>query len=179
MNLPTMLKNSSLLLVFILSVIPVASAQTIRLSEPVSSTDSFETFGQAHDASLPTLTMKQLASQSEEHLGEAFQTKTRIAKVCQKKGCFFIAQDKEHILRVSFRDYGFFIPTDSSGKVVTLSGELLKKTLSPEQAEHFKKDLKADTSSSNTSSKDFDARASLKAGVVYEIIADSITIPVS
>jgi hypothetical protein len=97
-------------------------------------------------------------------LAKSFQLEARIAKVCQKKGCFFIAQQGQHILRVSFRDYSFFIPTDSSGKTVTLAGELVEKKLSLEQVAHFKADLES-------------ASDVLKPGLVYEIVADSVKIP--
>ncbi|WP_293747241.1 DUF4920 domain-containing protein [uncultured Paraglaciecola sp.] len=139
-------------------------AETIRLSEPVEQNTNSETFGVILDESLPNLSMENLVVDSSTHLTKPFQVEARIAKVCQKKGCFFIAQQDQHILRVSFRDYGFFIPTDSSGKTVTLAGELVQKDLSPEQAAHFKADLKSDTEI-------------LKPGVVYEIVADSVRIP--
>ncbi|WP_299074026.1 DUF4920 domain-containing protein [uncultured Paraglaciecola sp.] len=139
-------------------------ADTIRLSTPVAQDAQSETFGVKLNSSLPKLSMANLATESATHLAKPFQVEARIAKVCQKKGCFFIAQQDEHILRVSFRDYGFFIPTDSSGKTVTLAGELIKKNLSLEQATHFKADLKSETNL-------------LKAGVVYEIVADSVKIP--
>ena len=141
-------------------------AETLRLSEPVSQDAQSETFGVQLDKSLPKLSMQSLVMDSSSHLAKPFQVETRIAKVCQKKGCFFIAQQDQHILRVSFRDYGFFIPTDSSGKTVTLAGELVKKEISPEQAAHFKADLKSDTDL-------------VKPGVVYEIVADSVRIPKS
>ena len=140
------------------------SAEVIRLSEPVAQDDETETFGVIFDKSLPTLSMEELVIDSSTHLTKPFQVKVRIAKVCQKKGCFFIAQQDQYILRVSFRDYGFFIPTDSSGKTVTLAGELVQKDISPEQAAHFKADLKSETDI-------------LKSGVVYEIVADSVRIP--
>jgi hypothetical protein len=139
-------------------------AETIRLSEPVTQDAQTETFGVELDNSLPKLSMASLLTDSPSHLAKPFQVETRIAKVCQKKGCFFIAQQDQHILRVSFRDYGFFIPTDSSGKTVTLAGELIQKEISPEQAAHFKADLKSETDM-------------LKSGVVYEIVADSVRIP--
>lgn len=139
-------------------------AETIRLSEPVEQDANSETFGTKLDMSLPKLSMASLITDSPSHLHKPFQVEARIAKVCQKKGCFFIAQQEQHILRVSFRDYGFFIPTDSSGKTVTLGGELVQKDISPEQAAHFKADLKSDTEW-------------VKTGVVYEIVADSVRIP--
>jgi hypothetical protein len=140
------------------------NAETLRLSEPVTQDAQSETFGVKLDRSLPKLNMSNLVIDSSSHLAKPFQVEARIAKVCQKKGCFFIAQQDQHILRVSFRDYGFFIPTDSSGKTVTLAGELVKKEVSLEQAAHFKADLKSETHM-------------LKSGVVYEIVADSVKIP--
>jgi hypothetical protein len=139
-------------------------ADTLRLSEPVAQDAQSETFGVKINNSLPILSMQDLVTDSPSHLAKPFQVEARIAKVCQKKGCFFIAQQDQHILRVSFRDYGFFIPTDSHGKTVTLAGELVQKRLSSEQVAHFKADLKSDT-------------AMLTPGVVYEIVADSVKIP--
>jgi hypothetical protein len=60
--------------------------------------------------------------------------------VCQRKGCFLIAQDGEHVARVTFRDYGFFVPTDSTGKTVTLVGTLGRRTLDEAQAKHYAED---------------------------------------
>ena len=139
-------------------------ADTLRLSEPVTQDAQSETFGAKLNNSLPKLSMQDLVTNSPAHLTKGFQVEARIARVCQKKGCFFIAQQDQHILRVSFRDYGFFIPTDSNGKTVTLAGELVQKELSLEQVAHFKADLKSDT-------------AMVTPGVVYEIVADSVKIP--
>mgnify|MGYP000066844717 FL=1 len=139
-------------------------ADTLRLSEPATQDAQTETFGIKIDHSLPKLTMENLVVDSSLHLAKPFQVEARIAKVCQKKGCFFIAQQGQHILRVSFRDYSFFIPTDSSGKTVTLAGELVEKKLSLEQVAHFKADLES-------------ASDVLKPGLVYEIVADSVKIP--
>ena len=52
---------------------------------------------------------------------------TKINKVCQMDGCFFIAIDGELTARVTFKDYGFVIPTNSTGKEVFLEGILSKK----------------------------------------------------
>lgn len=141
-----------------------ANADTLRLSAPVTQDAQSETFGVKLDNSLPKLSMQDLVTDSPSYLAKPFQVEARIAKVCQKKGCFFIAQQQQHILRVSFRDYSFFIPTDSSGKTVILAGELIQRQMSPKQAAHFKADLNSETDM-------------IKSGVVYEIVADSVKIP--
>ncbi|GGW84308.1 DUF4920 domain-containing protein [Alteromonas halophila] len=151
------------LLLTLLAVTSMVWADTLRLSEPVASTPTSETFGALPDTSLPEVSMATLFEESERYTHTPFRLTTRVAKVCQKKGCFFIAQSGESMMRVSFRDYGFFIPTDSSAKTVTLAGQLTKRTMTPEQAAHYRQDLGEPDSN-------------LQAGVVYEIVADSVTI---
>lgn len=139
-------------------------ADPIRLSEPVAFDDKSETFGKVFDGNGEALELASVIKQPDLYLGKEVVIRTSIAKVCQKKGCFFIAQQDEHTLRVAFKDYGFFIPTDSGGKSVLLAGELVKKELTEDQAAHFNADL-------NTGSE------ALNAGEVYEIVASGISIP--
>ncbi len=136
----------------------------LRLSEPVTKDAQTETFGAELDQTLQKVTLNELLSKSDAYVGKAFQVDTKVAKVCQKKGCFFIAQQGDDVIRVAFRDYGFFVPTDSAGKTVTLAGELIKKEMTTEQVEHFNKDMQGGSDA-------------VKAGVVYEILANSVRIP--
>lgn len=158
--------KSRLLALSYLLLSAVTDAQTVRLSEPVSSDAGSEIFGQVLDETLKPVKLAMLVEQPEDFMTEPFVLETRIAKVCQRKGCFFIAQQNEHMMRVSFRDYGFFIPTDSSGKTVQLAGQLVAKERSPEQTAHFQADLKCNSDE-------------VQAGKVYEIVADSIRIPIT
>ena len=141
-----------------------AMADTLRLSDPVVADADSETFGAVLPTSLPDVKLSDLAKSPDDFHNTRFQVTTRIAKVCQKKGCFFIAQDDDALMRVAFKDYGFFIPTDASGKTVTLAGELVQVDRTEAQAEHFNSDLATDGSA-------------LHAGKVYEIVASSIRIP--
>jgi hypothetical protein len=145
-------------------IVVTSQAETIRLSEPVASDAQSETFGAPIDHDLPRVNADALASSPQEHLGAKFQIELPIAKVCQQKGCFFIAQANQRVFRVSFKDYGFFIPTDAGGKTVLLNGELITKELSAKQAAHFNSDLKS-------------SAQSIRAGLSYEIVADSVKIP--
>jgi hypothetical protein len=141
-------------------------AEPLRLSEPVATNATSETFGIVLNTDLPMVSLSTLAEDSKEYVGKSFQLKTKISKVCQKKGCFFIAQQNEHIIRVSFKDYSFFVPTDSSGKTVILAGQLIQKEMTQKQAEHFNADLQSNSDS-------------IKPGVVYEIVANSVQIPLT
>lgn len=70
---------------------------------------------------------------------------TKVNKVCQMDGCFFIAVDGDLTARVTFKDYGFVIPTNSTGKEVFLEGILSRKIISEKQAKHFAEDLGEET----------------------------------
>lgn len=137
----------------------------IRLSEPVEVTDAYEVFGAPLSVSGPELGLQELVSNSDRYLDKDVVVTTRIAKVCKKKGCFFVAQEGDAIARVTFKDYGFFIPTDSGGKEVTLSGTFTRRELSESQARHYKKDLG-------------EADAGMAAAKMeYQIVATSVRIP--
>lgn len=118
-----------------------ADREAIRLSEPVEVTDSYEAFGSKLSSTGEELSLAELIADSENYQDSEVLLSTRIAKVCQKKGCFFIAQEGADSVRITFADYGFFIPTDSGGKRVTLAGIFTREPLSQQQAEHYAKDL--------------------------------------
>ena len=139
------------------------AADTLRLSEPVAKDEVSETFGALLNPALESVSLGELINNGAQHLGKPFQLETKIAKVCQKKGCFFIAQQNEHVIRVSFKDYGFFIPTNTSGNTVIINGELIQKHMSEEQAAHFTADLSEHSSA-------------IKPGSVLEIVATSVNI---
>lgn len=123
------------------AALTAAEQEVVRLSEPVEATPDYETFGAPVPDAGKVLTLGELIANSDDYLGREVLVNTRIAKVCQKKGCFFVAQEGAASARITFKDYGFFIPTDSGGKDVTLVGTLSRKTLSAEQAEHYARDL--------------------------------------
>ncbi len=162
----TRLKKSfivSLVLCLCSGVSQLHAKEIVRLSEPTSSDAKSETFGAKLDTSLPKTTLMKLMKNARTNLDKPLLIETKVSKVCQKKGCFFIAQQDDVFVRVSFKDYDFFIPTDSTNKTVLLNGTLISKNRTDEQAAHFNSDLKTDNV--------------LESGTVYEIVASSIRVP--
>lgn len=143
----------------------VKQDSVIRLSEPVAVTESEEVFGAPLPASEHTLTLTELVNNSEQYLGSEVVVNTQIVKVCQKKGCFFMARDGDAVARVTFRNYGFFIPTDAGGKRVTLAGTFSRQTLTEDQSEHMASDLGEPVSNTDP--------------LEYAIVASSVRIPKS
>ena len=136
----------------------------IRLSEPVEQTAHSESFGAPLDESIPKVSLEDLVSDGGQYTGKPVRVDARVAKVCQKKGCFFIARDGSSVMRVSFKDYGFFVPTDIGGKRVSFVGEVVARDISADEAAHYEKDLGS-------------AEPMVKPGKTYEIVATSVRVP--
>ena len=136
-----------------------------RLSEPVEVTDTHETFGAAIPDPLKPVALSALISNHADYVGKNVAIEARVSKVCQKKGCFFIAQDGATTVRVSFKDYSFFVPTNIGGRQVTLMGELKLRDVSEEQAEHYAADLGEEG-------------ANVTPGPQFEIVATAVRVPV-
>ena len=64
----------------------------------------------------------------------------RVADVCQRKGCWTILQAGEDRVRVRFKDYAFFVPTDSSGREALVEGVVEVKTISASMARHYEEE---------------------------------------
>ena len=118
-----------------------AESKVTRLSEPVKVTATHEVFGSTFPDKGMLLSLGDLMKDNDKYLDQEVLVATRIAKVCQKKGCFFVAQEGASAARVTFRDYGFFIPSDSGGKNVVLLGTFSRKSVSQEEAGHYAADL--------------------------------------
>ena len=156
-----MIKRVSAVVAASLLFIGAHADEVVRLSEPVATTDTTETFGSLLDEAVPLV---QLADVGAGNVGETVRVEARVSQVCKGKGCFFIAVDGNSTVRVSFKDYGFFVPTDVSGKRVMFVGEVVEIELSTEEAEHFTKDMG-------------EASAAVAPGKTYEIVATAVRVP--
>ncbi len=119
----------------------ITSSESIRLSEPIADTSQYEIFGALPSSKKRGLSLTKIVTEAEKYEEEFVRVTTHVSKVCQRKGCFFIAVEGTIWARVVFKDYAFFLPTDSSGKQATLEGRLKRRTLSDDQAKHYSKDL--------------------------------------
>lgn len=64
-----------------------------------------------------------------------------VESVCQMKGCWMKVKTGEgQVMRVSFRDYGFFVPKDIVGKTVVLEGTAETTTTPVSQLRHYAQD---------------------------------------
>ena len=64
-----------------------------------------------------------------------------VESVCQAKGCWMMMKTGAgKTMRVTFRDYGFFVPKDIVGKTVVVDGIAQTSTTSVAQLRHYAED---------------------------------------
>lgn len=163
------MKKSLFLLVFAaISTLTFAQeTKVVRLSEPIQVTESHEVFGAEVSEWNKSQSLVELVNESGKYAGKEITLTTEVAEVCQKKGCFFVANEDGYSARITFKDYGFFIPTDAIGKTVTLIGTFEVKELTEDQAKHYAEDAGKDPESIKGPQKE------------YSIVATSVKVPKS
>jgi hypothetical protein len=69
------------------------------------------------------------------------KVKGTVQEVCKVKGCWMTMDlGNDRSMRITFRDYGFFVPTNSSGRTAILEGELKTEIIDVPTLKHFAKD---------------------------------------
>jgi hypothetical protein len=75
--------------------------------------------------------------------GGTFEGKVRgeIKEVCVNKGCWMtMALPDGNLMRVTFKDYGFFVPTDAQGYQVVIEGLAVKSVTDVAMLRHYAED---------------------------------------
>ena len=70
----------------------------------------------------------------------------KVGSVCTAKGCWLALNDAAGEIRVSFENYGFFVPPSLVGKTVWVEGQLEKRQLSLAETRHYVADAGGDPS---------------------------------
>ncbi|WP_339895919.1 DUF4920 domain-containing protein [uncultured Algibacter sp.] len=77
------------------------------------------------------------------NVGDSINSKiiAEVNEVCQTKGCWMrLNLDDENEVMVKFKDYGFFVPKDITGKKVIINGMAFVKELSVDEQRHYAED---------------------------------------
>lgn len=96
------------------------------------------------------------------------KVKGEVVEVCQSKGCWMTLDlGNGETMRVKFKDYGFFVPKDASGKTAIIHGEAQRKVVSVAELKHIAEDA-------GKSREEIDAIKSSKEELTF--IADGVII---
>jgi hypothetical protein len=87
----------------------------------------------------PKVELASLLSKPADSDGKTVQLEGKVRKACSRKGCWMelAAGDKGPGVRVTFKDYGFFVPLDSAGSTAKVEGVVKVAALSDETAKHY------------------------------------------
>lgn len=101
--------------------------------------NSYDVYGQKINPTNPSDTEVFVSEVGE--MPQKFKVEGVVEEVCQMKGCWLTLQnDKGANIRVTFKDYGFFVPKGISGKKVIVEGEAKRELLDADVAKHYAED---------------------------------------
>lgn len=75
---------------------------------------------------------------------EGLRISGKIKECCQKKGCWMsIARPDGNTMRVTFKDYAFFVPKNAAGYTAVMQGRAYMDTIQVEDLRHYAEDAGA------------------------------------
>ena len=101
---------------------------------------AFATFGDpiTPDEAIP---IASVLTAPDQYADQTVKVSGTVRSVCQNKGCWLQLDGPDgQNVRVTFRDYGFFVPTDIAGQTAILSGRLAHEETTVETLRHLAKD---------------------------------------
>lgn len=85
-------------------------------------------------------TLDAVAAKAPEMAGKTVQVTGTVKSACAKKGCWMILAGDTARARITFKDYGFFVPLDAAGADAIVEGAVEVKTLSDAERAHLAED---------------------------------------
>lgn len=89
----------------------------------------------------PALPLKAVLDKPDEFASRSVTVEARVRRNCTRRGCWMeIAESSDPSLpgcRVTFKDYGFFVPLDSAGSKARVEGTVEVQTVPPAQVAHL------------------------------------------
>jgi hypothetical protein len=105
-----------------------------------SQASNTELFGEPLGAS-PEVSLAELLSAPGAHADQPVRVAGHVRRACSNKGCWMeLATGPDAnaaACRVTFKDYGFFVPTDSAGSDARVEGMVTLKRVPPAQVRHY------------------------------------------
>ena len=140
------MKKSVLLFVLILVLMACKesnSSEQKEIADVQNSQETYESFGAkiTPEGSFSSSVMLEKFMSLNE--GDTINAKftTSVNSVCQSKGCWMVLElPGVDDTMVKFKEYGFFVPKDITGKEVIVRGKAFVEVVSVEDQKHFAKD---------------------------------------
>jgi len=117
--------------------------------EPASSASApgraaAKAFGAALKAGAPTQALTGVLEHPEQFAGKNVVVEGEVRRACSRKGCWMeLATSKDAAApgcRVTFKDYGFFVPLDSAGSTARVEAAVEVAKLEPSHVAHLERE---------------------------------------
>jgi hypothetical protein len=116
------------------------AAATIAAATPDAPKLNKRTFG-APLGVAPKEDLDSVLARPSAHAGKTMKVEGHVRRACTKKGCWMelaVSDDPSApSCRVTFKDYGFFVPTNSAGSRATLEGVMNVRRVEPKLVSHL------------------------------------------
>lgn len=101
-------------------------------------------YGEPLAAGVESVKLATLLASSASYEGKTVELEADVRRACSRKGCWMElvegSPEQPSTCRVSFKDYGFFVPTDSQGAHAKLQGVVELKKVSPKHVKHLEEE---------------------------------------
>jgi hypothetical protein len=98
-----------------------------------------ESWGEKITLSSPSTIESAISSLSSKKENEIL-VKAIVKKVCEKKGCWMTLKSSNKDIRVTFKNYDFFVPLKLQNKEVLVQGKITEHTMNVKEAKHYAED---------------------------------------
>lgn len=85
----------------------------------------------------PAVPLAALLSNPSAYAAQTVTTEGKVQRACSRKGCWMEIGSGDDACRVTFKDYGFFVPTDSAGAFATVQGRLDTREVEKAAVDHL------------------------------------------
>ena len=108
------------------------AALVIAIAFSASASDLIKR-GAAISPDAKSVTAEQIVEKPDAYSKKPVVVEGVVSSVCTNMGCWMELGD----MHITFKDYGFFVPTDSKGFTARAEGVAKVKTMSKEEADHL------------------------------------------
>ena len=121
--------------------VPAAKAETTAAPAAAPAQDGWKLTRGEPLKGAKAVKLAEVLAKPQAHDGKTVLVEGTVRKACERKGCWMElaadGKDKSPGVRVTFKDYGFFVPLDSAGSQARVEGVLKVAELSDSRAQHY------------------------------------------
>ena len=111
----------------------------LMLIATVAFAGDFVTRGAAISKDAKSVPLAQVLENPQNFTKDPIVVEGKVEASCQNKGCWMqiVPESGKAGVRVTFKDYGIFVPKEIKGMTARMEGTVAVKTLSKEEADHL------------------------------------------